>query len=516
MILVLVDVDNLLGGLPALPAPGQLKPSRLLRSFVPSSQRNSPVVVSMAMNLRSAATFAGWKDVQQLASDLARRIAPRSSEIHDEVALCLSVPEAADQALLRMLQDTSRPDEDAIQEVWLVSYDEGLARQVQGLLPLCVPRKQAGCWSWSLPSPRPRAAPSPTVVFNATEPLSPVIARIDSCSRCATVARKQVQCPTDWPVLLEAIARNPWLLSQVGVTLHDGSGSGEGGSVRGVARLQKCLALSPEAWLECAPKDGVEYAVEGFSRAWNLQVESLAVREASVGPGALRIEWTEQMYPSGLTLRCQLPAWLVARLAATLPRLTIRGTSAGEPRLDESSVLGTFCGKVGGPVVKVRLARYKGVLQAKATSERSCWWWIPRANRWIVSNPKVKYNVPGADRLLPSPLDDIDAVQGVAPGPILYLRSPLVKGTLVDLPSPLRAGTLGRGTHRGQNFAVLAPQNLPAGPVACAPIQNVTVGLLFRLVERAGFSPLEAAGIVPLLRELPLVVPLAPPRAPAG
>jgi hypothetical protein len=512
MILVLVDVDNLLGNLPALPTAGRLEPARLLPSLTHPSRRRSPVVVSMAMNLKSAATFAGWEAVQQLASALVRRVAPHSSEVHHELALCLSVPEAADQALLRLLGYTSRYDEGEIQEIWLISQDGGLARQIEGFLrPLCLARRQEGCRSWSLPSPIQRTAPSPAVVFDAPGSLPPVTARIDASPRCAAVARKQVQCPTDWPLLLEAIARNPWLLSQVGVTLHDGSGSGEGGSVRGVARLRERLALNPEAWLECAPEDGVEYAVEGFSRAWNLQVESPSVKEASVGPGALRIEWTEQDQPSGLTLRCQLPAWLVARLGVRL-----RGTSAGEPRLDESSVLGTFCGKVEGPGVKVRLASYDGVLQAKATSGRACWWWLPSTDPWTVPTPKVKHRVPGADRFLPEPLDDIDAVQGVAPGSVLYLRSPLVKGTPVKLATPLRAGTLGLGTHEGRCFAVLTPRDLPAGPVACAPIQDVTAGRLLRLAERAGFSPLEAEGIIPLLRELPLVVPLAPPRAPAG
>lgn len=515
MILVLVDVDNLLGNLPALPAPGQLEPSHLL-PLAPThpSQRNSPVVVSMAMNLRSAATFAGWEAVQQLASALARRVAPRASEVHHELALCLSVPEAADQALLRLLGYASRYDEGEIQEIWLISRDGGLARQIEGFLRLlCLARRQEGCRSWSLPSPIQRTAPSPAVVFDDPGSLPPVTARIDAPARCAAVARKQVQCPTDWPVLLEAIARNPWLLSQIGVTLHDGSGSdpSKGGSVRGVARLRERLALSPQAWLECAPEDGVEYGVEGFSRAWNLEVERPSVREASVGPGALRIEWTEQDQPSGLTLRCQLPTWLVAKLGVRL-----RSTSAGEPRLDESSVLGTFCGEVEGPGVKVRLASYSGVLQAKATSGRACWWWLPSTDPWNVPTPKVKYKVPGADRFLAKPLDDIDAVQGVAPGSVLYLRSPLVMGTSVKLAAPLRAGNLGLGTHKGLRFAVLAPRNLPAGPVACAPIQDVTAGRLLRLATQAGFSPLEAEGLIPLLRELPLVVPLATPRPPAG
>jgi len=514
MILVLLDVDNLLGDLPAFPDPGQLDPSGLLPTLRSPSRRSYPVIVSMAMNLRSAATFAGREAVQQFAHKFAQRVAPRASEVRHELALCLTVPEASDHALLRLFGHSPELEEGEIKELWLFSRDGSLARQIgDALRPLCPPAPQAGGWFWILPVPRRRMAPSPAVVFDTIAPLPPVTARIDAPSRCAAVGRRQVQCPTDWSVLLESIARNPWLLSQIGVTLHDGSGSGEGGSVRGVARLRERLALRPEVWLECAPEDGVEYGVEGFSRAWNLQVERPVVREASVGPGALRIEWMEQGQPVGLTLRCQLPAWLVARLGVQL-----RGTSAGEPRLDESSVLGTFCGKVADrPAVKVRLAVYGNALEAKITSGRSCWWWHPPTDPWKVPIPKVRFEAHGATPCLPEALVDIEAVQGVAPGSRLYLRSPLVPGTEVKLTSPRKVGTIGLGLDQdGRRYAVLASRDLPAGPVACAPIQDTQRKRLLRLVEGAGFSSLEAEGIVPLLQELPLVVPLALRRPSTG
>jgi hypothetical protein len=508
MILVLVDVDNLLGDLPAFPAAGQLEPSTLLPTLQRPSRRSCPVVVSMAMNLRTAATFAGWEVVQQLAQGLARRVAPRASEVRHELALCLTIPEAADNALLQLFGHSPGLNEGEIQEIWLFSRDAGLARQLgNALRPLCPPTQQEGGWSWTLPVAIQRTTPSPAVVLGATEALPSVTASINSSARCATVARKQTQCPTDWSVLLETIARNPWLLSQIGVTLHDGSDAREGGSVRGVARLRDRLALRPEVWLECAPEDGVEYGVEGFSRAWDLRVEKPSVREASVGPGALRIEWMEQDQPVGLTLRCQLPAWLVARLGVRL-----RGTSTGEPRLDESSVLGTFCGKMAEPAVKVRLAAYDDVLQAKVTTGRSCWWWRPPTNPWEVPIPKARFKAPGAHRFLSGSLNDIEAVQGIAPGAVLYLRSPLVAGTQVTLASPLSVGTLGLGINETGRHAVLASRNLPAGPVACAPIQDVTPGRLLRLATQVGISALEAEGIVPLLQELPLLVPLAIPR----
>ena len=124
--------------------------------------------------------------------------------------------------------------------------------------------------------------------------------------------------------------------------------------------------------------------------------------------------------------------------------------------------------------------------------------------------------IDGAGRLLPARLDDIEAVQGVAPGSLLYLRSPLPPGTPVRLLSPLPRGLLGLAEYGDPSApmrcAVLATCALQAGAVPCMPIQNATPGRLYRALEHQGFSLLEAQGILPLLQELPLLVPVAAPR----
>jgi hypothetical protein len=79
----------------------------------------------------------------------------------------------------------------------------------------------------------------------------------------------------------------------------------------------------------------------------------------------------------------------------------------------------------------------------------------------------------------------------------------------VKLTSSRKVGTIGLGLDQdGRRYAVLASRDLPAGPVACTPIQDVPAERLLHTIRQANFSWLEAEGIRPLLWELPLVVPL--------
>ena len=512
MILVLVDVDNLLGQLETMPAPGTLDPSRLLPAISGPSRSSAPVQVSMAMNLRSAAVFADWGALEQYGALLARRVAPWASETRPiEVALCLTVPEAADRALLRLFGHAPAETEGSIEEIWLLTMDGGLRACLRNILREHSYMEPVEMGTrWTLRESMRRSAPAGAVdLGEAALSLPRITARIDAPERCVSVAPRRVQCPGSWADLLGSLERNPWVLSQVGVTLHDGKGRGDG-SVRGVARLRSCLSHE-EPRLACAPEDGVEYGVEGGLGAWNLQVSRPTISGASIGPGAVRVEWNQDEQTWGLTLRSQLPAWLVAAEAKG-----IQATPSGEPRLDESLVLGKLAGPVGGPRARVRLAGYGGQLSAKITSPGELWWWQPSTDPWKVSSPRGTVKIDGAGRLLPARLDDIEAVQGVAPGSLLYLRSPLPPGTPVRLLSPLPRGLLGLAEYGDPSApmrcAVLATCALQAGAVPCMPIQNATPGRLARALEHQGFSLLEAQGILPLLQELPLLVPVPAPR----
>lgn len=505
MILVLVDVDNLIGKLHERPLAGSLDPTSLRPRLPFRSERSCPVLVSMAMNLASAEAFSGWDAIRSLATLLARQVAPRSSEVRCELALCLTVPEAADQALLRLFgHSPERDPEGDFEEIWLFTRDFGLSNLLTATLkPLCPGRSGDGFRYWSLPGSVardvPRALPAST---SGSVNLPPVTATLDTAARCAWAASRRVQCPSEWPELLDTIARNPWVLSQVGVTWPAGRSEG---SVRGVARLRAQLEKR-EAFLDCSPEDGVEYGSGRVQEAWDFHPKNATAQEASVGPGAVRVSWVEQGGERGLTLRSQLPAWLVRQHGAQ-----IRATT-GEPRLDEEAVLGQFHGLAAGPMVKVRFSVQGSALQAKITSGGPCWWWRPTSRPGLVNAPKGRYEAPGAEIFCPRPLEDIEAAQGVAPGLQLYLRSPIAPGTTLVLPEQAGRGQIKLAwlaSDPARRCAILAPRKLSAGPLACSPIQSIQPTRLFTLLERHGVSGLEAAGIVPLLQELPLVFPEA-------
>jgi hypothetical protein len=502
MILVLVDVDNLLGQQPSSTKAAQVNPPTIRQP----SRLASQVQVCLGMNLKSASVFATWKEVEALATRVAYKIAPRSGSIQQptEVALCLPMPEAVDRALLRLLSHHSAPSEPPLEEIWLLSHDHGLQQSMTTLLQSLgvTQRGQQGVVHWKLTRHVGRTPPQAPIPHGRGTTLPKVTALLDSSSYCAAAAGLSPQCPTDWIPLLSTVDRNPWVLSQVGVTFEVDHTKVQG-SVRGVARLRATL-LGQATTLACAPEDGVEVGHGSGLAAWNFQVQNPTVTRATVGPGAVRLSWLHNGVHLGLTLRTRLPSWLVASNASNLQT----SLSAG-PVLDDEAVLGTCTKALHAPLAKVRFSSHQNLLLSKVTSTTECWWWHPSSNPWCLPVPSGTARVHGAGPLLGAMLKDIDAEQAVAPGALLYLRSPLAFGTMVQVIHPIPRGQIGLGEVPGTGLrcAVLASRALAAKPVPCMAIQAVSTRRLQHLLEHQ-MPPLMASGLVPLLQELPLVIPL--------
>jgi len=248
--LLLIDLDNLLpySSEQASPSKKQLIDLCLRKiSGHPLRVADSKTVVVIAMNLASITTRKlSLELLDQLMARIAARCIQKVNEISREILLVLSMPEAADLALLRSLRMAAEPKGAvSVNELVLVSNDAGIRASFQ-----CSFQPQGGSfWHARLPRPVPRSSVG-TREAHGVLGEHPGWRVIDSVSLAQAASSRTVQCTADSLLALaNAIQKEPALLTQLGATALSHQGS---------ARLRSLLSRGP-ARLLCHEQERIEF-----------------------------------------------------------------------------------------------------------------------------------------------------------------------------------------------------------------------------------------------------------------
>jgi hypothetical protein len=503
--LILVDLDNLVVGWARqhggrLPLP--LAPRRAGGDWLedddgsgagpaPRLDEKVETVVVLAVAARTVAKARSGLSYAYLRRLAARLVAfAGASPAHAiELALTLTMPQAADVALERLAREASSP-ETAINydELWLVSGDWGLARHF-GRLGRPIPWRSATSCSvnaWRLAEPARRsfsAAPHAVVA-----PVAPPLAwsrRIETAAHAAWAARQPVQAPPgDLKALADAVERWPGLLTQVGATRT---------TVRGVARAMPLAGGAPPLIGTCAPGDGLELRGDG--------VRQPATSPGPASPAAVGIG--AAYFPeAGVTARTRLSDAALNDLGVADVTL-VAGTRASAAVDDRALLADVPDGAPFGRECQVGL-RWSGrhlvaTVGRPPLSDATAWWWA--SWRSAMGARSVLYLEELAGRIVVGWRGPVAArMCRLGDDVVLRAARPLQRGTVVvehpQSPGEIHCGYLGR-----EQVNVLALDGGAHGAVACRPIQAVSVAELVRRL------PILTADEHARLRMLPLLVP---------
>lgn len=456
----------------------------------PASAGDEAIVV-LALNSVQAAR--GWDSLQSEALGVAHRaahVARRrpAGKIAVEIAITLPMPEAADHALLRLLDQAPGGHLGPFEEIWLLTGDTwlssatcarlgpcwDLARHNEGGILLRRFRVRNTRSAWMRKGPEPDGLP----VAPTRAPQSPTIV-VDSPEDALSVAALPVQGPVGFPVLVREVDQHPSLLTQIGVTTT---------TTRGVERLARQVSSpSPCAIGPCSAGDGLELEREPMPIA-TLVPGSANVLDGGTGAGAVRFEWGEDVV--ALTARTRLPVGVLR--AAQAGSFTAIGSQLPDDQLLRQ--LGTGVSECRVSFVKGPPGRIGCLIDCDPSEQQAPAWWWDGGGRTtakfycIASRIMVQGQVSASG-------------QPARMGRELIVRSVLAAGASVTPQHDGRPGDLLCARDGGGAPAALLvlTGSVSAGmPVQVEPIQARGAAALIRLLGKHG----------PELRRLPLVVPL--------
>ncbi len=466
--------------------------------------RSVPLVVGVAFNARTARAIGDFDGLERIADQVRSLVAPYASKVVVEPVLTLTMPEAVDAALLRLLGGTASPEAvGPFKALYLLTRDRGLTAKMRSVLesasPSYVPGTSMYRWILREPIPREFVGPAARPLTPPAPSLSPVVELLDDLPKCAAGRLRPAQCPGSLQVLAEVVDRHPWLLSQIGLTTN---------SVRGVARMRRYVehvVLGGDVpHLEANPDDGVEIGVGPFDALWSPPSSAPFAEPASVGHGAISLQWPPGGSLARVTARTWLPPWLVCACTGSDTPLvpTAEGALVDDLALVIARLGRTSIELPDSPRAKVRFRAVPDGLECKLDDPFDELWWSdyrPRAR----ATKRRKVTGLDAAAMCPVPAGDVDVLAHWLVDR-LVLASPLAARTTLQVDAPIDAGTIGSAYDAsGLVCAVLATRGPITGAVRCTSIQKLS-----RTHVRA---ELDVAGLADDLAEhllgLPLVLP---------
>jgi hypothetical protein len=457
--LVLIDVDNV-----ASEHIEELERDawRLLRACKAHVSLES-CLVSFAFNLDSVERYElTFQDLRRCGKALATVFDVSDPVI--EIALTLVMPQAADVVLERLTREApTAAGAGRYGFAAVLTRDEALKASVRDFVGASsrIPWFDVAKDYVGIALLRPanaidatRAVPPPSPAPGAGKPPTDIAHYTVRVSGGYAVAVWAATRPADIPAgadlrdLARCAQREPWVLSQIGVTET---------TVRGLARMAQ-LPGEPPFLGSLSPKDGVEIRGKGAR-----PTEIRQPTKPSVGIGAARCEM-------GATVGSRLPIHVLIAAGDPIPvdgvgirtREVIQRLSPGAA-LHRSKALVRFCRDSRG---------FKAQVARDPTRQPAAWW---------LRESKTTSELSVPTRLL---VDDLDAhavsMRGLAWCPYrLALRSPLETGATVDVQDCIAQGQIGGGSCAGPDgkpvwVAVLAASR-PAtpGPTVVAPIHTI-------------------------------------------
>lgn len=389
--LLLVDLDNLPfageGALwPRLTSQGDVAWTRSRQGQSPRSASFSAVlgqadIVVFAGNSRTHDKAKLRVDhLPPLAAAFADVVWPRRArDVGVECAICLTMPQTADAAVIRLLREA--PEQGHVgpfDGVTLWSKDRGIRADVAAILGVAwgsARQTSEGVWRWTCPSPNFAWTRGWTAPVRAEQQIplpKDWSARVSTGHHDAAVAALAGPF-ADLGKLSHAIERAPHLLSQVGITVE---------SVRGVARLAGVVSGTAGTTVALCENDGAEV---GIAAEPPRKSGASTVTASLLGNGAVRL------LESGVTARSRLPWQLIAAQAPGVRRSRLR-TSSDRAAFDDNGCLAATVGHFrGAPEVAVSLRRralpsgelfLRGVVMTedRLVGPRS-WWALRYGNR---------------------------------------------------------------------------------------------------------------------------------------
>ena len=440
---------------------------------------------------------------RELAMDDLRRIAGELGEAVTsgkeggvEIALCLTMPQTADVALVRLAVEAPfEAGSGEFDTIVLLSRDRELRRSlgalvIEGCAGVQVSRNNNLGMMWQCPEgnqlrrrpPRvadaraPGAGPSASVDFYTIQIDSRALA---GWAMCRSI---DVKYGSSLFRLAQEIDQHPWLLSQLGLTEQ---------SARGVARIGALPGIT--AMGACSHKDGIELRgggeCEGVTRH---------IRKASVGIGAVRLE--EGVWG---TVSTKLPFGFLSEIGGEYA-----AGRSGE--LNDTEVLRRApMWKPMGAEVTVEFER--SMLAASAEVRRpgpkqqpQAWWLRYRLCKTMLRFEELM-------SVLPRRIESAARVMAVPHGirfpdgsaATLALRWPEVGPVDVTVQSESQIGAcvLGQGHVGERAAAVLATKRLlNAGEkIRCLPSQEVPLAQMVSAMPGVGRKALEWLCFLPVL-----------------
>lgn len=354
--LLLVDLDNLPGARDGQLWPVQAPHGELgwagraaddpPRSASLAGETKGADVVVLAGNLathRGAALTTAA--LAKLAGAFAAIVWPHATRpLAVECAVCLTMPQAADAALLRLLAEAPLQNHSGpFDSVALWSRDRGLTVAVQEALgadwimrtPIAVDRRV-----WCLgrgARPWQRAWSAPSVALDGYALPVEWSARVEAGNRAD--ALKAFEGPfVDLKAVADAADCAPHVLTQVGITLS---------STRGVARLADVAAgTAPLAANLVSEHEGLEVQVAAEPAP---DAGACSVTASILGPGAVRLQ------DAGVTARSRLP-WRILDVLAPTDRRDALDSAPDRAVFDDARCLRSLgAGEIAGMDFKIRL-----------------------------------------------------------------------------------------------------------------------------------------------------------------
>lgn len=451
--LILVDLDNVLDGTVADFA------SDAVRTLGRVKGTATAVVTAFAFNTTTALelTFEELRAASQRFQE-----ALGGSKGHTEIALALTMPQAADVLLERLAREapteaTSGPYELAV----LFTTDGDLAEALtaqpawKGWGKQFDEGKAGRCWRRGPQAlPTIRKPPGPVRSGGGTEPnLDSVTIEISGGDGVAAWAsRRQADIAPNATLkdLAQQAEREPWILSQVAATTK---------SLRGIGRMNALPTPDVPLLGPVSRTDGLEISGKGRSTGFGSQPA-----EASVGIGAIRFR------EPGITVPTLLPrgAFDDGRQHATgadamAPERFLQRFAAGE-RISPASV-------------RVEFRQRGNALIVKVVQEPMCQpklWWIGKNTK---AKSELRFDGRG---LLPSCIRaTAKAIRSPRDADFqVCLAADLDSTTTVSVPRRIEKGTLGVAVVVASDppleVAVLAMNvPVPAGVFSATPIQQL-------------------------------------------
>lgn len=304
--LVLVDTDNL------LPRPGECLPNASDLPLVGKPSKDNKVVsvtVVFALNCNSAQRVP-YEWLVAFSERIRGDLAPRAKLAPLEVALVLTMPEAADELLVRLIQTAGVPaNAGEYTGLWLLSNDKGLRSSVVKSVQAARLHVQKEYAFMSCRFCRDLPPFTSSQHHQPVSPTSPLHQQLNSEHLCSWAQLGTTQLPRGASTLKEIasmVEQNPFLLTQLGPTTT---------SLRGINRLIQLLQGATPL-LDCETNDGVEVRCDvNANPNQNDLLPDIApdsVGPSSAGRGAIAASWSSPALRA--VCRTRLPWHVVASI----------------------------------------------------------------------------------------------------------------------------------------------------------------------------------------------------------